>query len=105
MTFVSLRHLFDSHEGAAEATIVAALQAGLRKTGTATIVSGQTSIAVTHGLGYTPDAEDIHVTPIESLGSASFFFVDTITSTQFTINVNVNPAADVDFVWRADLTQ
>jgi len=67
--------------------------------GTATISNGNTSIAVNHGCDYTPSAEDIDVHPIESLGSASFWWVDTITSTQFTIHVNADPGQDVDFKW------
>ena len=67
--------------------------------GTATISNGSTSIVVSHGCDYTPSAEDIDVHPIESLGSASFWWVDTITSTQFTIHVNADPGQDVDFKW------
>jgi len=67
--------------------------------GTATISNGNTSIVVSHGCDYTPSAEDIDVHPIESLGSASFWWVDTITSTQFTIHVNADPGQDVDFKW------
>lgn len=69
--------------------------------GTATLVNGQTSIVVTHGLGWTPAAGDIQVTPMEALGAATEFFVDTYTATQFTINVDLNPTQDVDFAWAA----
>lgn len=68
--------------------------------GTTTITSGNTSVIVSHGLGVTPASSDILVTAIKTLGSASFFYVDTITSTQFTIHTNVNPAANVDFAWQ-----
>jgi hypothetical protein len=67
--------------------------------GTATVATGTTSIVVTHGMGVTPASSDVFVTPIKTLGSATFFYVDTITSTQFTIHTNVNPAANVDFAW------
>ena len=67
--------------------------------GTATIVNTTTSIAVTHGCDYTPSAGDIDVHPIETLNNASFWYVDTITSTQFTIHVNADPGQDVDFKW------
>lgn len=67
--------------------------------GTATVANGTTSIAVTHGAGYTPDADHINVHPIETLNNATFFWVDTITSTQFTINVDGDPGQDVDFAW------
>jgi hypothetical protein len=69
--------------------------------GTDTIASASTSKAVTHGLSVTPVAGDIMITPMESLGNASFFWVDTYTSTQFTIHTNIAPGADTDFAWRA----
>ena len=69
--------------------------------GTATLLSGTTSIVVDHGLDVTPSAGDIMVTPIGSLGSASFFYIDTYTDTQFTIHVNADPGANVDFAWKA----
>ena len=68
--------------------------------GTSTLVNGNTSIVVAHGLDITPDAGNIQITPIETLNNASFFWVDTITSTQFTINVDSDPGQDVDFAWR-----
>lgn len=69
--------------------------------GTATLVNGTTSIAVTHGLAVTPVAGDIVVTPIEAWGNMTQFYIDTYTSTQFTIHANINPGQDVDFVWKA----
>ena len=70
--------------------------------GIETLLNGQTSVVTSHGCDYTPSAGDISVTAIESLGSASYWYVDTITSTQFTIRVNVNPGQDVDFAWNVD---
>ena len=69
--------------------------------GTDTLASAATTKVVTHGLAVTPVAGDIMVTPIESLGNAAFFWVDTLTSTQFTIPLNAAPGADVDFAWKA----
>lgn len=69
--------------------------------GTATLVNGQVAIVVNHGLDVTPAAGDIMVTPMESLGAASMFWIDTYTATQFTIHVDVNPTQDVDFAWKA----
>ena len=69
--------------------------------GTATLANGSTSIAVNHGLDVTPSAGDIMVTPMGSLGSASFFYIDTFTSTQFTIHTNADPGVNVDFAWKA----
>jgi hypothetical protein len=69
--------------------------------GTATIASGSTSIVVSHGLVTTPTR--IIVTPRENPTNAvSFWWVDTLTTTQFTINVNTDPgASNLDFDWRA----
>jgi parallel beta-helix repeat protein len=70
--------------------------------GTATIASGQTSIVVTHGLGYTPVAGDIVVVPTNSMGSATKFYIGTYTSTQFTITVDQDPGATTaTFAWMA----
>jgi len=69
--------------------------------GTATLANGTTSIAVTHGLAVTPAAGDIMVTPIEAWGAMTEFYIDTYTSTQFTIHADQNPGQDVDFAWRA----
>jgi len=70
--------------------------------GTATVTSGTASKVVDHGCDYTPNAYDLSVHPIESLGSASFWWVDTITSTQFTVHTNANPGQDVDFAWNVN---
>jgi len=67
--------------------------------GTATLPAASTSVVVNHGCDYTPDPEDIDMHPISSLGTASYWWVDTITSTQFTIHVDAAPGVDVDFKW------
>jgi parallel beta-helix repeat protein len=69
--------------------------------GTASVLTGTTSIAVTHGLSFTPALTQISVTPTTTLGSATEFWISNPTSTQFTINVDVNPAGTASFVWRA----
>lgn len=70
--------------------------------GSTTLINGTSSITLSHGCDYTPSAGDISIHPIEDLGSASHWYVDTITSTQFTIHVNVDPGQDVDFAWSVD---
>jgi len=71
--------------------------------GTATVANGTTSIAVNHGLSYTPVAGDISVTPTNSMCSHTKFFVGTYTSTQFTITVNIDPGVSTaTFAWRAN---
>lgn len=68
--------------------------------GTATVASGATSIAVTHNLSITPSINDIHVTPTNNLGNAAKFWISSPTSTQFTVNVDTDPGATTaTFVW------
>lgn len=69
--------------------------------GEATILSGNTEVTVTHGLSFTPASANLTATPTQTLGSASFFWVDTFGSTTFKIKVNTNPGADVRFGWKA----
>ena len=73
--------------------------------GTATIASGATSIAVTHGLIATPAASDITLTPTATATTdPGNIWVDTITSTQFTINCRTDPGAGgLPIAWRAAL--
>lgn len=69
--------------------------------GTATVLSGTTSIVVTHGLAATPTLPQISITPQGTLGAAARFWISGPTATQFTINVDVNPATNVAFSWQA----
>jgi parallel beta-helix repeat protein len=70
--------------------------------GTATVATGTTSIAVTHGLAATPVLQDIKVTPTNAMGLASKFWITSPTSTQFTINVDADPTTDpATFAWQA----
>lgn len=73
-------------------------------TGSATITSGNTSIAVTHGAGYTPAAADIRLLPTNSpTNDPGNFWVSSIGATQFTINVRANPGASgAIFTWTID---
>ncbi len=68
--------------------------------GTATINNGTNFINVSHGLNITPSAKNLNVTPIESLNNASFFWVNNVTSTDFTINTNADPEQAVAFSWQ-----
>lgn len=72
------------------------------KTGTATVASGSTTIVVNHGLESSPLLSNISVTPTNNLGTATKFWISTITTTQFTINVDVDPGVTTaTFVWNA----
>ena len=75
-----------------------------KNSGTVTLLNGNTSVVVTHGMSYTPSAGHINVTPIETLNTASYYWVDTITATEFTINVDADPTQDVDFAWNVART-
>lgn len=71
--------------------------------GTATINSGDTTVVITHGLAVTPTLDDITVTFGEQ-GTNDYgrWWISSITSTQFTINVSADPgASNLDLAWRA----
>jgi hypothetical protein len=70
-----------------------------KNSGTANITTGNTSVVVTHGVGYTITAADIAVTPINSMGAATKFWISNAGATGFTINVDVDPAATASFAW------
>lgn len=62
--------------------------------GTATIVSGTTSIVVTHGLGVTPALKDLSLAPgTNTTNSVGLVWADTFTATQFTIHCEADPGA------------
>lgn len=71
--------------------------------GTGTIASGSTSVTVTHGLGKTPVAADISVTPTANTTTdPGNLWVDTISSTQFNVNCRTNPGVSgMAFSWQA----
>lgn len=71
--------------------------------GTGTILSGTTALVVNHGLAVTPVAKNITIgftqNPTADPGN---FWVDTITATQFTVNVRTNPGvSNLGFNWDA----
>lgn len=76
---------------------------GIENTGTGTIASGTTSLAVTHLLGAAPLAENITIGFTESpTNDPGNWWISNITSTQFTLNVRNDPgASNLDFTWRA----
>lgn len=76
-----------------------------QRTGTATIASGSTSIAVSHGFrNYTPSISEFVLTPTNSLGNATKYWISNVTSTQFTINVNTDPGATTaTFAWSGNI--
>ena len=75
--------------------------------GAGTIANGATSAVITHGLGFTPTAQEIAVTLAENpTNDVGLIYVDTITATQFTVRVRSDPGASgADFGWRANVKQ
>lgn len=73
-----------------------------RTSGLATIAAGATAVTVTHGVTITsPTAANVVLTPTNSLGSATKWWIDAVTTTTFTINVNVAPGASTaTFAWQ-----
>jgi hypothetical protein len=76
----------------------------IQNSGTATIVSGTTAIAVTHSLINTPAISEIVITPSGNpTVDPGHTWVDTITSTQFTIRCRVDPTSNYTIGWRAKM--
>ncbi len=72
------------------------------RSGTATVANGTTSIAVTHGLGSTPDR--VLITPTADTNGITWW-VDTVGATTFNIKMDSDPGADKTFDWRAFLEE
>jgi hypothetical protein len=65
------------------------------------VVSGSTSpITVTHGLAYTPAAQNIFITPTTAWGSMTGFYTNNYTSTTFDIVMTPAPGQSVSFAWQ-----
>jgi hypothetical protein len=72
-------------------------------TGTVTIPSTQNSIKLYHNLGYAPTAGKFTVTPLGPLGLATSYTVTGITTSQFTIKLNIVAGIDVPFSYKIRL--
>lgn len=63
---------------------------------------GTTTRVISHGLPYAPALEDITLSPTNSGGNVSHWWVTDVTDTTFTINVDVDPGVGgARFAWRA----
>lgn len=75
----------------------------LTNSGSSTIISGSTSINVTHGLAGVP--KTVQITLASPLGNASTIYVSgkdiANDETKFQVSVNVDPGTDVVFDWTA----
>lgn len=71
--------------------------------GSGTIASGATSAVITHGLGQTPQARNISVSPTNNpANDPGNAWISAITSTQFTVNCRADPGAGgLAFDWQA----
>jgi hypothetical protein len=69
--------------------------------GTGTILSGNTSVVVNHGLVGTPS--NIQVTANNTVPEGRGLAVSTVTSSQFTVLVSTATAANRDFYWSASV--
>jgi hypothetical protein len=64
-----------------------------RNAGQATLPSANTSVVVNHGLSLQPSGADIIISPASLMGSAKTLYVDTVTSTSFTVRSDVAPGS------------
>lgn len=71
--------------------------------GTGTITSAATSVAITHGLSVTPTVDDISIIGAENpTTDVGTIWVDTLGTATFTVNVENAPStSNFDFGWRA----
>ena len=69
----------------------------LEAMGSGTLLAGNTSVTITHGLSIVP--RTILAIP---QGNVGYFWVDTITATQFTFNVSAAPGVAVPLSWRVN---
>ncbi|HET8709649.1 MAG TPA: right-handed parallel beta-helix repeat-containing protein [Candidatus Saccharimonadales bacterium] len=89
--------------GTADATVHVYRNMGwiTENAGTTTIASGATGVTVAHGLSQAPLLQNISVTPTSSLGAATAFWISSVTTTTFQIQVAADPGASgASFAWR-----
>jgi hypothetical protein len=71
-----------------------------RSDGTGTVLTGNTSVVVNHGLVNTPT--NIHITPLAAHPDGDGFYVVTATSTTITVGITTAALADRAFYWTAN---
>jgi hypothetical protein len=69
--------------------------------GTATLLSGTTSVSIKHQLPQTPFLFQLQITP-SSLGRATRWWISNMNDTSFAISVDTNPGQNISFGWRAN---
>jgi len=100
----------DSNVGASNMTLIGAATIAkgnqgykTRNSGTADVLSGQTSATVSHGLNRTPLNGEVIVNPRFNPGS--HYWVDNLTATTFRINMASAPGSNMGFNWQADVSR
>jgi hypothetical protein len=76
---------------------------GILASGTATLLSANTTVSVAHGLGYDPGNIELTICPDSTsnwLTCTSAKFAGNVTTTNVVIAVNAAPGADVLFNWQ-----
>lgn len=91
----------DGSSATADKTVAGNIGYRTSNTGTGTVLSGTTSIAVDHGLNVTPRVQDILLTRQGTNAGSTDLYVTGVTSTQFTINTDVAPASNIAITWHA----
>ncbi len=70
--------------------------------GVASITSSQSTVTVNHGLSLTPTS--VLITPQSNLSGLNWW-VSSVSSTQFTLNLSANPSGTMTFYWQAQVLQ
>jgi hypothetical protein len=74
-----------------------------KNSGDSTITTPNTYVTVTHGLGFTPTAQQIRVTPTNNMGNAVKYWISDLGNLTFRINVNADPGVgNATFCWKAE---
>jgi len=75
------------------------------QSGSFVLPSASTSVVVNHGLGSTPGIGGIIPVANTTWATSAKYWIDTITSTQFTFNVNAAPGSDTAWGYQASLSR
>lgn len=71
--------------------------------GTATLLSGNTSVTVNIGVDFVPTAQDININPLTPPEGYGEYYLQNVRSGSFDISVATAPSRDVDFAWEVDV--
>jgi hypothetical protein len=69
--------------------------------GTANILTGNTSVVVNHGLAEAPTLVQVTAAGVQDAGAYWFVAPSSFTATQFTLTYSTTAGAQRDFFWRA----